>query len=216
MDGSSSIGLGVYGHGAEWSPDGQHIVFTKDYDIHRMDRDGENIMNLTEDTGTSESWPKWSSDGQRILYTSQGGLWVMNADGSGKSRIPTEGNCGYGEWSPDDSLIAYTYNYGGRYCVFIMNSDGTDIRQLTPVDAEGSGDYEVTWSPDGQSLLFMRLYIRPNPEDESTPIYDNDLCLLDLDSGVVTYLTTGPDSDLCPSWKRVRKSSTNDSNILGY
>jgi len=216
MDGNNDVFL-ARGHAAEWSPDGQHIVFeTNDRDICRMDRDGENIINLTNSPDVRDMWPKWSSDGQRILYLSEGRLWEMNADGSGKSKLNEVAVGGGAEWSPDGRQIAYTSYAGQRRCVFIMYSDGTDVRQLTMEYDEGYGDSEVTWSPNGKRLLFMRLYVVSYSDDGSPQELQSDLCVLDLESGSVTHITTGPETDMCPSWKRVRKPPDTGRTVVGY
>lgn len=217
MDGNNDVALNAYGTGAEWSPNGKYIVFqNNDWDIIRMDRDGENVINLTDSEESSDGVPTWSPDGQKILWKLQGDLWVMNVDGSGKRMIPGEGISGRSEYSPDGRRIAYTSYTGQRTCIFIMDSDGTDVHQLTMENAEGYGDYEVTWSPDGKKLLFMRTYVVSYSETGSPQEYQSDLCVLDLESGGVTKLTTGPETDMCPSWKRVQKPPDSGSPIVGY
>lgn len=217
MDGNNDVSLNAYGTGAEWSPDGKYIVFQNNgWDIILMDRDGENVTNLTASPDSTDHSPTWSTDGKKIHWVSQRNLWIMNADGSGKSMITGGVGSGRAELASDGRLIAYTDYAGPRRCIFIMDSDGTDVRQLTMEDADGYGDSEVTWSPDGKKLLFMRLYVVSYSDTGSPQEYRSDLCVLDIKSGGVTKITAGPETDMCPSWKRVQKPPDSGSPIVGY
>ena len=55
------------------------------------------------------------------------------------------------EWSPDGLRIAFISTRGGTADVWVMNTDGSDQRQLTqePADAEAP-----SWSPDGTRIAF--------------------------------------------------------------
>jgi serine/threonine protein kinase len=54
-------------------------------------------------------------------------------------------------WSPDGSRIAFTSTRTGHRSLWVMSSEGKDLRELTP----GADDYGwPAWSPDGESLSF--------------------------------------------------------------
>jgi Tol biopolymer transport system component len=68
-------------------------------------------------------------------------------------------------WSPDGTKIAFTgYDHegsssggGANYDVYVMNADGSDLRNLTktPDDvARGASQGPPVWSPDGTKLVF--------------------------------------------------------------
>lgn len=40
--------------------------------------------------------------------------------------------------------------------IFTMNSDGTDVRQLTFFGSNGGGTFLGDWSPDGSALVFSQ------------------------------------------------------------
>lgn len=77
----------------EISPDGSTIVFMSEragnWEIYRMDINGDNLEALTEDPN-SDGLPTWSPDGSKIAFVSNRdgtwSVWVMNADGSNKRR----------------------------------------------------------------------------------------------------------------------------------
>lgn len=53
--------------------------------------------------------------------------------------------------SPDGTKAVFDANLTGQWDIYIANSDGTNIRQITN-DAES--DYEPTFSPDGSKVIF--------------------------------------------------------------
>jgi Tol biopolymer transport system component len=82
----------------------------------------------------------------------QDGIYVMNADGSGATRLvridfskefgpPTSfgvgpgrevaSMCGPPSFSPDGALVTYAVNVGEKCQIYVVNRDGTGLRQLT-------------------------------------------------------------------------------------
>ena len=63
---------------------------------------------------------------------------------------------GCGSTSASGDLIAFMGglddDYEGDYEIFVMNADGTEVRQLTDNDDD---DLYPIWSPDGESIAFM-------------------------------------------------------------
>jgi Tol biopolymer transport system component len=78
----------------EISPDGNSIVFMSersgDWEIYRMDLDGQNLAALTENQD-SDGLPTWSPDGSKIGFVSnrdgEWAIWDMDPDGSNKRRL---------------------------------------------------------------------------------------------------------------------------------
>ena len=86
-----------------WSPDGSRIAFRKAApsglgDIHVVDVDGTNLVNLTAALGANSSFPAWSPDGGRIAFEASfvdpadgfsrpADIYVVNADGTGMAQV---------------------------------------------------------------------------------------------------------------------------------
>lgn len=76
MDGSIISELG-YAHAAQWSPDGQFIVYMKDLDdgtmyteseIWIVTYDGDNAWQITDTPDRIEMYPQWAPDGHSVVY----------------------------------------------------------------------------------------------------------------------------------------------------
>ena len=170
----SSIILGsiiMSSDGWEQAPRTAKIAFTSVRDgndeIYVMDADGKNQRYLTP-VGQGDPPAAWSPDGKKIAFTwevegldlpglegvgdgKQLDNAVIDADGGIPHNLtnhPGQGKCP--TWSPDDKRIAFYSNRDGLG-IFVMNSDGSNQRRLTPVR---TGDLYPDWSPDGKKIAF--------------------------------------------------------------
>jgi TolB protein len=155
-----------------WSPNHCRIAFTgRNYDtgnnadIYTMDPDGTDILRLTDDPA-QDNQPDWSPDGQRIVFVSYrdgASLWhlyVMNADGSNQ-RLLTDAfeMLTDPEWSPDGKKILFECNdyrnNQGYDQVCTIDSDGKNLKILTPTDDSHVHYKYPTWSPDGSQIALV-------------------------------------------------------------
>ena len=160
------------------SPDGSMVAFALTARQGGVDGLGSQIAvsnlsgtgshTVTNGRRRSDEWPRWSPDGTRLLFTrllsyrsqATGGkgyrrLMVMDADGSDAhvirgTRSPDEQPAA---WSPDGSMILYTSVAGGSQHLESIPVTGGRSDQLTNSQREEGGG---TWSPDGQSIAFVR------------------------------------------------------------
>jgi Tol biopolymer transport system component len=109
-----------------WSPAGDRIAFIRktgeDFQVFTIHPDGKNLKQLT-DTHGIDAHLAWSPDGGRLLFTS-------SRKGFKDEALYTGGPQPYGE-------------------IFAMNSDGTNIEQLTDNQWEEGGP---AWQPQPQLL----------------------------------------------------------------
>jgi Tol biopolymer transport system component len=170
------------------SPDGQTVYFSSrksgGYEIYSIDINGKNLARLTRDIGSLYA-PELSPDGGRIVFTNHGsGIWVMKPDGKNPHPLTSRDDIDP-TWSPDGSMIAFASSRAGDRQLFVMNADGSDIRQVTDLNNMGG---RSTWSPDGTRLAFYR-----------GPAGDHDIYIINIDGTGLVRLTNGGDN-LGPSW----------------
>ncbi len=149
-----------------WSPDSNRIIFNSYRDgqseLYVMDADGANLTRLTFDGGY-DGGAIWSPDGSKIAFRSDrsGGaaIWVMNTDGSAPTILATQPYAENPAWSPDGTQIAYDAdgNGDGWQEVWVMNSDGTNQRQVYDPGEPTADAWVRSWSPDGRYIAFTRI-----------------------------------------------------------
>jgi len=85
-------------------------------------------------------------------YTAYGEIMRSDLDGTNLVRLRESG--GDPRWSHDGSRIAFlaTGDQGTRQ-VFVMDSDGSDVKQLT-FDATNAAGSAPTWSPDDSTIVY--------------------------------------------------------------
>jgi len=147
--------------------------------LYVVSADGRGLRAVTTPSGyDGDSQPDWSPDGRRIAFRRLVGLgtpnerpqvFVVGADGRGLRDLTASsctGACVASEepaWSPDGRRIAFertlassTVGRPPRVGIFVMNADGTHVRQLTQRSGTPRAeDHAPSWSPDGKRIAFM-------------------------------------------------------------
>jgi Tol biopolymer transport system component len=82
-------------------------------------------------------------------------IWVMNPDGTDKHALTDNAsNDADPAWSADGSMLAFESVTGNAFNLYVINADGTGLRQLTY--STKHTDVQPAWSPDGTKIAFSR------------------------------------------------------------
>jgi Tol biopolymer transport system component len=121
------------------SVDGKRIVFTSmrdgDLDIYTMDADGRNVKRLTNELGY-DGGPFFSRDGRKIVYRAN------------HPKTPAE-------VERYKKLLAENLIEPNALEIWVMNSDGSDKRQVTSL---GVASFAPYFLPDGKRIIFASNY----------------------------------------------------------
>lgn len=193
-----------------WSPDDTRILFVKtentaaggSSNIYSVEPDGSNEIQLTNQNYNYS--PQYFPGNTSIIFSSSNnsfmGIYRMNTDGSGKQLLtPQNKSFGNPVISPDGKMIAITSNDWNGSQIFVMNSDGSNLRQITftvsskyfdtgfPRDGNGN----PVWSPNSNKLAYVS-YENGSP----------DIFTINSNGTGNKRLTDTPLRDENPSWSK--------------
>jgi dipeptidyl aminopeptidase/acylaminoacyl peptidase len=180
---------------ADWSPDGEAVVFTSeqggDPDIHTVEAAGEPPTNISRNA--AGDWePDWSPDGTEVAFTTDRlgsrDIFIMDGDGTDPRPLVRGGAPERNPvWSPDGTKIAFDSRRSTTGTdIYVVNRDGTGLVRLT--DTPGD-DREPAWSPDGTRIVFS-----------SNRDGDHDIYVMDADGSDAAPLVSGPLEERDPDW----------------
>lgn len=151
------------------------------------------FVRLTYDPA-EHSQPALSPDGQTVVFISDWGDQpdvVSLSIGGGQPINLTQTPSAQEDtpvFSPDGSAIAFASDRDGDWSIYLMDTDGTNVRPALSGDA-GTDEVHPAFSPDGTALVFSS-----NRADGNWDIYSAP-----IGSGAWTRLTTDPAADRFPT-----------------
>jgi Tol biopolymer transport system component len=182
-----------------WSADGQRLLISvpteTGIEISISDLSGMIKQPLTDGTYPA-GLPVLSPDGQTVAF-------VATPPGSGPVDIYTVGVAGgepvnltqsdsndlFPRWSPDGSKIAFISDRDENAEIYVMDSDGGNLINLSNSLAQESPQGDFSWSPDGSQILFH------TDRDGDVEVY-----IMDATGENQTNLSNSPGNDFSAIW----------------
>jgi Tol biopolymer transport system component len=155
----TTIGAATSALQLSFSRDGHRLAYIAQEDIRNLRK-----VAFDPDTGKVAGEPVWisrgslqlwfpelSPDGEWVTACSRGQqrhVYIMRPDGTDLRDLTDDNfrNDGWPRWSPDGKRIAFTSRRTGDYELWVINRDGSGLRQLT----ESKGGHYSPWSRDGR------------------------------------------------------------------
>jgi TolB protein len=197
-----------------WSPDDSKLTFVKNdnnvggtYDIYSIKVDGSNEIKLTNQNDNFS--PQYSPDNNSIIFSSSNNTWTgiykMNINGSNKQLLTPQSKS-FG----DPKITSNDWN-GSQ--IFVMNSDGSNLKQITftvsskyfDTGFPRDGNCNPVWSPNDDKLAYVS-YENGSP----------DIFIIKSDGTGNKRLTDTPLRDENPVWTKdgyILFSSNRNPNV---
>jgi Tol biopolymer transport system component len=176
------------------------------------------VPGVIEPTGPP--YPVWSPDGTKLAFSSrtepssaasscagsgvQNGdfctsrIFVAPVDGSGARQVGDASmDARSPAWSPDGSTIAFgggNATPGMDVRLYLMNADGSDVRQVSAVKGSDWAFQRTGWSPDGSQIVTQASAANdPN---------EWDIWVIDATTGAATDVgaQVGGGDEVLPAW----------------
>src|SRR5262245_49734784 len=184
-----------------WTPDGRDIVFVSGpqhrFGLWRMpaagNRKPESLPFPTERAG----FPAISNQRQRLAYLHNSfdvNIWKLEVPVRSQQILPVSLISSTRvdhtpQYSPDGKRIAFSSYSSGSPEIWVCNSDGSDLVQLTSLNAVSTTG--PSWSPDGRRIVFL-----------SNTTGSSDLFVISPDGGKPKQLTDSPGQDTSARFSR--------------
>ena len=150
------------------SPDGKLIAYVwkgganKGLNVYVQQVDAGTPVRLTTEFARDAS-PKWSPDGRYIAFVrgsvdpNKNGIYLIPALGGPERHLYTTRGTKV-DWSPDGKFLVFSgrpSSEGSTY-LSVLNIDSLEVRQLTTPRSGMQGDFDCSFSPNGQQVAFVR------------------------------------------------------------
>jgi len=191
---------------ATFSPDGTRIAFWGDDSpdsLYVVNADGSAVRKLSGDLWIATNLPPaWSPDGRLIAFSAETGpdqldegIYVVNASGGDPRRIgdPLPVRAFSPAWSPDATWIAFIgipKSDPAVLDIWAIRPDGGDAHRLP---TSGTVEFaQPQWAPRVDPLRIVYAATGTTAEQ--------DVFVLDVDSGVESLISDDPRGEQFPAW----------------
>jgi len=182
-------GAGISDCWPRWSPNGRQIAFHSNVDgnfeIYLINADGTGLTRVTDHPGVDQ-FPEWSPNGKQLAIARDGDIYLIDTDGMNPVRLTDHVMLDQmATWSPNGRQIAFMSLRDGYCSVYVIDSDGDHVTNLTPKPAGIPNNQFCSrapaWSRNGQQIYFSSF----RPE---TNLFEN-IFVMNADGSDVTRLT---------------------------
>jgi Tol biopolymer transport system component len=180
-----------------YSPNGRQIAFHSNrdgnFELYLMGADGSDPTRLTHDRAL-DLWPDWSPNGKEIVFSRNYDIAILNvATGEVRMLVEHSAREDMPVFSPNGKQIAFMSTRDGYPSIFVVDVDGSNLRNLTPRPSDASGawfSFFPAWSKNGQQIYFS---------SERPGTADVDVFVMNADGSGVVQLTNAPGWDYAPA-----------------
>jgi len=177
-------------------------------------------------TGSSlATQPDVSGDERKLVYSSLGDqredLFTISLPSGSREKVALTSD-NYKDrmprLSPDGQKVAFYSDRSGNYEIWVVNIDGSDLRQLTSVATMTEYTYCPVWSPDGLRLAYYLNNINTFTVDASSRDWREQIPepLQEADPSIKNFLPSSwsDDGSMLAGWRKV--GSNQSAGILVY
>lgn len=203
-----------------WTPGGDRLAFVSNRDrqpcrnLYTLQPETKHTTRISLQRQVCDQQPSWTPTtirgeiSKKVVFASdrddgKGEIYVTDIDTLAATRVTfREGQPDlHPTISPDGSKIAFQSFVDGNWEIFVMDSDGRNIK---PLSLNPTDDIQPAWSPDGQKIAFA-----------SRRTGNWEIFTMDPDGGNVKNLTINLADDQKPTWSPDAKEIAFQSNRTG-
>jgi Tol biopolymer transport system component len=173
-------------------------------DLYVVDINAGTERRLFVTTSVRGMQPSGSPDGTRVAFVRVDAeftneIFIVNRDGTGLTNVSNNPQADImPAWSPAGGRIAFVTDRAGIQDIFVINTDGTAARRITPPDPSPAvtSEWWPAWSPSsfpgGQLLAYSSTI------DGTADIWTTTVDVTPAPPPIKR--TGGPDADTHPTW----------------
>ncbi len=185
---------------AKFSPDGKKIIYSSsayanfDLVVQYLGDTTADALATIADSQDAEIYGTFSPDGKLIAYSAfdikyKGTMHLCNSEGENNIVISRGMGTSYNpKFSPDSKKLAFVSSTGANMEIFICNTDGSGMKQLTN---KSGNTQEFDWSGDGKKIVYENL-----KEGVSS------INVVDLETGKTENLTGDKANNINPNFQK--------------